>query len=414
MAHWSEFSTGQRIKILRCKVKLSQAALAEKSGLTVRVLRSAEQDDRLSLPTLLALAAALPQPVSVILGEQEPHQSFSRRDMVMLRNLGPAVHDTAAGSLDSTVEPLSQEELRRIVDHAWTLYWRGQYGEVGVIATRLIRAAAVGLHDLPDGSRAPGWGTLSDSYRLAAYVANLWGLRDLAYAAIGHAGLAAERAADPLRGALVDSGRSWVMLRDARLPEALALAEKAAVDIEPGVGTATTEDMVVYGSHVNFAAVVASRMGNKERAADFLSQSHATGQRMGQESTAHGTLFGPVTATTQAVGINVSLGHTAKALSLMNSVHDVSSLQEAAQHRFQMDKALTLVEAGMYDDALDTIEAAVTAAPHWASHQSLPAVIVEKVSHTHSTLKRLRRVSSIIGTPAIQGGFAQASLKTAL
>ncbi|MEU5031636.1 hypothetical protein [Streptomyces milbemycinicus] len=48
-------------------------------------------------------------------------------------------------------------------------------------------------------------------------------------------------------------------------------------------------------------------MRDKDRAADYLSQSHATGARMGQEYRAHETPFGPVSETTQAVGINVAL-----------------------------------------------------------------------------------------------------------
>ncbi|WP_238545459.1 MULTISPECIES: hypothetical protein [Streptomyces] len=53
--------------------------------------------------------------------------------------------------------------------------------------------------------------------------------------------------------------------------------------------------------------MVESRTGDKDRAADYLSQSHATDARMGQEYRAHETLVGPVPATTQAVGIKVAL-----------------------------------------------------------------------------------------------------------
>lgn len=331
----------------------------------------------------------------------------------MMRELSHAVHDIAAG-IAPTVEAPTLEELTKITRQGWELYWKGHYAEAGSLAAPLLRSAAARLHEQPAGDQCEAWGVVADAYRICAYVANLMGVRDLAYASIGHAQRAAENAGDELRQALVTSGRSWVYLRDARLPEALELAEKAAVDIEPRFSKATPEQLTVYGSHVNFAAVVASRMGNKDRAADFLSQSHAAGARMGQEVRAHGTLFGPVSATTQAVGINVSLGQTGKALALIDGITngDTVQLSEAAQHRYALDKAMAQADAKMWDASLDTLEGALRSAPHWARHQALPQVIVSKVGRASTT--RLRRVSKLIGAGPALSGFPTATAKNAL
>jgi transcriptional regulator with XRE-family HTH domain len=411
MPQWSDYSTGERIKILRGR-EIRQSDLAEMTGLSIVTIQKAEQDKALSLPTLLAIADALSVDTSVILGQQAPRRALAQGDRLMIRDLSRAVHDTAAGILPADVEAMALDELQETTDRCWDLYWRGHYIEAGSVVAPFITAAAARLHDQPVGEQAPAWGVLSDAYRLAGYVANLMGARDLAYAAIGHAQNAAERGADDMRVALVGSGRSWVYLRDARLPEALALAEKSAADIEPRFSQATPAELTAYGSHVNFAAVVASRMGDKERAADFLSQSHAAGARMGREVRAHGTLFGPVSATTQAVGINVALGQTGKALALIDSIHDVSELTEAARNRYAMDKALAQADAKMWDASLDTLETTLRDAPGWARHQTLPGVIVQKVGRASTA--RLRRVSELIGVaPGIQG-FLPATTKTAL
>jgi transcriptional regulator with XRE-family HTH domain len=411
MPQWSDYSTGERIKILRGR-EIRQSDLAEMTGLSIVTIQKAEQDKALSLPTLLAIADALSVDTSVILGQQAPRRALAQGDRLMIRDLSRAVHDTAAGILPADVEAMALDELQETTDRCWDLYWRGQYIEAGSVVAPFLTAAAARLHDQPVGEQAPAWGVLSDAYRLAGYVANLMGARDLAYAAIGHAQNAAERGADDMRVALVGSGRSWVYLRDARLPEALALAEKSAADIEPRFSQATPAELTAYGSHVNFAAVVASRMGDKERAADFLSQSHAAGARMGREVRAHGTLFGPVSATTQAVGINVALGQTGKALALIDSIHDVSALTEAARNRYAMDKALAQADAKMWDASLDTLETTLRDAPGWARHQTLPGVIVQKVGRASTA--RLRRVSELIGVaPGIQG-FLPATTKTAL
>ncbi|MBC3985777.1 helix-turn-helix transcriptional regulator [Streptomyces sp. AC536] len=394
MPHWSDYSNGERIKILRGS-ELNQAALAELTGLSIATIQAAEQDKRLSLPTLLRIAGALGVDTSVVLGQQEPRRALGQDDRAMMRALSHAVHDTAAGA-GLPAEAPTLAELDKVVRHAWELYWQGRYVEAGAVAGPLLRSAAARLHEQPAGDQAEAWGVVADAYRISAYVANLLGVRDLAYAAIGHAQRAAERAADELRAALVTSGRSWVYLRDARLDEALDLAERAAFDIEPRFSRASPEQLAVYGAHINFAAVVASRLGDKDRAGDYLSQSHATGARLGREFRAHGTLFGPVSATTQAVGVNVSLGQTGKALTLIESIHDTAVLSDAARHRYELDKAMAQADARLWDASLDTLESALRSAPHWARHQALPQVIMSKVGLASTT--RLRRVVKLVDT----------------
>ncbi|WP_405749522.1 helix-turn-helix transcriptional regulator [Streptomyces sp. NBC_01411] len=412
MPRWSDYTTGERIKILRGKT-IRQSDLSEMTGLSLPVIQMAEQDKRLTLQTLMKVADALGADTSVILGQQAPRRASEHGDRATMRDLSRAVHDTAAGLLPGTVgDAPSLAELRESTASCWDAYWRGEYVKAGALAAPFLAEASARLHAQPAGEEAEAWGVMTDAYRLAAYVANLMGNRDLAYSAIGHAQNAAERAADDMRVALVASGRSWVYLRDARLPEALALAERSAVDIEPRFSKATADELTAFGSHVNFAAVVASRMGDKDRAADYLSQSHATGARMGSEHRAHGTLFGPVSAATQAVGVNVALGQTGKALALINSIKNVSGLTAAARNRYAMDKAMAQADAKRWDESLDTLEEALLHAPEWARHQTLPSVIVQKVGRASTA--RLRRVSKLIGADMESSGFLPATARTAL
>lgn len=411
-ADWGDFSTGFRLKALRGR-ELTQEQLAAKAGLSVATVQKAEQDKGVALATLMKLANALSVDIAVIQGHQAPRKTMEQADRSVMRELSSAVHDTAVGLLPETAVPSTVEELRALVDRCWEVYWKGQYTEAGAIAAPLVLSAAATVREQPAGRDAAAWGVLSDAYRISAYVSNLGGNRELAYAAIGHAQEAAQKAADDIRQALVASGRAWVYLRDARLPEALRLAEKSAADIEPQMSRATPEHRTAYGSHVNFAAVVASRMGNKERAADFLSQSHATAALLGREVRAYGTLFGPTTAETQAVGVNISLGNVGKAMSLIGDIEDVSGLTKAARSRYAMDKALTLAEAEQWDACLDTLEEALTQNPAWAKYQQLPAVILRKVGE--GSTAQLRRVSALLGvSPLGSGGFSPATAKSAL
>ncbi|MFJ7909158.1 helix-turn-helix transcriptional regulator [Kitasatospora sp. NPDC096204] len=102
MSQWQDFTTGERIKMLRGKE--TQADLASRSGLSMHTIQKAEQGGSVSLPTLLRLAEALHSDVSVILGQQAPRRGMGRDDRSMLRELSRTVHDTAVGALVDPAE----------------------------------------------------------------------------------------------------------------------------------------------------------------------------------------------------------------------------------------------------------------------------------------------------------------------
>ncbi|MER0485110.1 helix-turn-helix transcriptional regulator [Streptomyces sp. Edi2] len=412
MPQWSDYSTGERIKILRAERR--QTELAEQTGLSVVTVQKAEQDKALTLPTLLKLADAMHVDVSVILGQQAPRRSMDNASRAMLRKLARTVHDTAAGLLPESTEPAPVADLKDATRRAWDLYWGGEYIELGAILTPLLREAAAAVHDAPADGAADALAVLSDANQIAGCAANLLGARDLAYAAVGHARTAAAKAGDPLRSARVDSAYSWVYLRDGRITDSLTLAQQAAAEVEPRYSDATPERLTVYGNLLTHCAVTSARLDDADRAAEFLSQMHAAGARLGQECDFHGARFGPRTAATQAVGINVTTGQTGKALTLIESIPEpaLGSLAAAARNRYRLDVAMAQADARMWDASLDTLETVLAQAPQWARHQALPGVIVEKIGHASTS--RLRRVATLVGQRPVLGGFDMATVKTAL
>ncbi|MGI5530123.1 hypothetical protein ACQEVX_22865 [Streptomyces syringium] len=213
----------------------------------------------------------------------------------------------------------------------------------------------------------------------------------------------------------MDSARSWIYLRDARLQRSLDVAEAAAAAIEPRYSDPSAERLTVYGNLINHCAVTAARLEDEDRTKDFLSSLHAVGARLGRERDFHGARFGPHTATTQAVGINVTIGKPGKALELIKSVKPghLDGLADVARNRYQLDVAMAQADVKSYDAALDTLESVLHGAPQWARHQALPAVIVQKIGNASTA--RLRRVSELVGIPAIPiDSYAPATAKTAL
>lgn len=399
MAAWTEYTDGERIKLLRGK-EMNQEQLAEKAGLSVKTVQKAEQGrDRVSLPTLMKIAAALGSDVSVILGQQAPRRAMKQDERLMLRRISSAVHDTGAGYVPDEIETAPMVEMEAVLGKAWHLYWSGRYRDVGALLPDLLRSASATAHSQGNEQQLSARGMLSDVYRIAGYVANLLGSRELAYAAIGHAKICAEISGDPLRTAQVASGRSWVYMRDVRMKDALELATRAALDIEPRYSDSSPERLTVYGNHMTFAAVVASRMGNAELTSDLLSQAHAAGARLGREYRWGGALFGPVHVDTQAVGINVSIGKIGKALAIADGIHDLSPLTVAARSRYKLDVAMARCDARQWDTSLDLLLEACTENPEWARLQAMPGVIANKIGSV--TTAKLRKLSQVIGAPLV-------------
>ncbi|AWK10016.1 helix-turn-helix transcriptional regulator [Streptomyces tirandamycinicus] len=399
MGNWDSYTTGQRVKLLR-GTDFTQETLAEAAGVSVGTIRKIEQGGSVSLPTLLRVSEALHTDVSVLVGQQAPRRAMAAADRAALRGLSAAVHDTAAGIGIDAAPPEESVHAAKLAA-AWELYQLGDYTGAALAVSPLVQQAAAMVKAMLADRVCAARGVLSDSYRLAAYCANLMGARDLAYAAVGHAQTQAELASDPLRVALVASGRSWVYLRDSRLVQAQEVAEQAANAIEPRYTDSDPKRLAVYGCHIVFASVVASRRGDSDRAGDLLSHAHAVGARMGNDITTNGVSFGPVYATAQAVGINVALGQAGKALTLGKSLGDRSALQQATQNRLALDLSMAQCEARMWDTALDTLMSVCTEHPEWARHQALTVILGRRIGKANKGA--LRKLGGVLGADLLAG-----------
>ncbi|GJF34101.1 hypothetical protein KNE206_68010 [Kitasatospora sp. NE20-6] len=399
MTQWSDYTTAERIKILRGP-DVTQEQLAEATGLSVATIRKAERDLGVSLQTLLRISDALHADVSVILGQQAPRRAMRGADRAMMRELSRAVHDTAAG-VGTDAPPPEAADLAAVLRTAWETYRAGDFLRAGVLIAPALREASAAQRSAPVGRQCAAAGAPTDAYRLAAYVANQFGARDLAYAAIGHAQVQAERGGDTMRAAMVAAGRSWIYLRDSRLDQAAETARLSYEAIEPRYGDRDPALLATYGWHVTFAAVVAARAGRVEAADDLLSQGHAVAARMGRDVTVNGTAFGPATVTAQAIGIAVSTGRPGKALGLFSSIGDTSALIPSARNRLMLDVALAQADTRQSDTALDTLLEVCSAAPGWARHQALPGVIAQRAGNGSVTTAKLRKLAAILGTSMI-------------
>ncbi|MFD9208844.1 helix-turn-helix domain-containing protein [Streptomyces sioyaensis] len=398
MTQWAEFSTRNRIKLLRGN--MTQEQLADASGLSVGTVRKAEQGGNLGIASLLRLASGLGTDVSVILGQQAPRRSMERDERAAVRHISAAVHDSALGITDD-VEPGSLPVLRAAVRRADAAFWAGEYIELGSVLGSLLPQARASYGHADGADKEKAAGVLADAYLTAGMAANLLGARDLGYSAITYGRQVADQAGDALRAAHLMAAHSWVCLRDGHTAKAVRLASMAADRVEPRMSDTDPDRLSVYGQLVTNAAVAASRGGaSPDTAREYLSQAHAVAARLGREHArgGHGQPYGPVYAITQALSVAIALGETGKAARLIDSTRlDAPALPLATHARWKLDVALTRTETRQWDTAAAELSEVCEMAPRWVRHQALPGVIVGRLADVSVT--KVRNLAKAAGVP---------------
>jgi transcriptional regulator with XRE-family HTH domain len=399
MTQWADYSTAERVKLLRGG-DLTQEQLAAVSGLSVGTVRKVEQGGNLGVTSLLRLASGLGTDVSVILGQQAPRRAMERDERAAVRDMSAAVHDAALGIAD-TIEPGPVVELQEAVRRADAAFWKGEYVELGTLLGGLLPEARAAYDHADGDEKEAAAGVLTDAYLTAGMAANLLGARDLGYSAITYGRQIAGQAGDDLRTAHLTAAHAWVCLRDGHTAKAVRLASRAADAIEPRMSDRDPDRLSVYGQLVTNAAVAASRGGaSPDTAREYLSQAHAVAARLGCEHARgqHGQPYGPVYATTQALSVSIALGETGKAVRLIDSTHLESSALPLATHaRWRLDVSLTRTETRQWDGAAAELAAVCEMAPRWVRHQALPGVIVGRLADVSVT--KVRRLAAAAGVP---------------
>lgn len=402
MSNWADLTTGKRIKALRGS-DLTQQGLAEAAGVSYALIQKAEQDrGELSVGSLLKLTAALRTDVGVILGQQAPRRGMDRGSRTALRQLSDAVHESALGEWDGVEDPSTVDQLGSARDHAWSAYWDSDTARVATLASHVLMEGQVRYAATTGEERERLAAILASTHRVAASTANGFGHRDLALSALTSAKLLAKRADDPVMGALLESTLSWIYLRGAKMPRSEAVAERAALAIEPSFSRSTKPGLLAYGRLMISAAVAASRREDESKADDHMSQAHAAAARLGKDVKLFGTAFGPTAAKTEAVGIHVALKNYGRALKLAEQP-DMRQLpptmSKVARNRYKLDVALAQCSTGLYDKAGDTLVEVGLDAPEWVKHQALPGVIGQRLAKVSTA--RVRNISELIGVPLV-------------
>jgi transcriptional regulator with XRE-family HTH domain len=408
MLVWSDLSMGDRLKFLRGD--LTQAELAEATGLSVWTVRNIEQDRpgrSASLTTLMKLATALGTDVAVLTGQRSPNRRESVDDRRALTAIADSLNTPSdfpevrgLGRLMPDREPPDLDVLAALVHGAWASYWSGNFPELGVRVPAIIAEGKLAADAYSGEQRERAFRILTDAYQIAADVANQLGDQRIAFTALNRAFPAARSAGDELLLANLSGTLSWVYLRRGRLDEAENVARVTAEDIEPSFGKARPAHLAVWGNLVISAAVAASRSGlagKDEAAREYLSMAHAAAQRIGHDTNFYETTFGPTQAQIQSVGVAVATKDIGRALDIAKHLRLPESLPTAAKARYLLDVAHAQLLARRDNSATETLLNIRSFAPDWMRHQSLAIHVIEELYGREKQTSALRKLAHSVG-----------------
>lgn len=364
-------TVGERVRRARKLSGLTQKDLARLSKLSLRTVKSVEQDDGgHRLETLHAIARALQVRTSdlTVPGQREhqpvPGEPWEEvRDALYRRDPGqdPGEPATPAGVLAGL--------------SAMTPAWRAnEYSKVRLVLPGLIRDA-MSLDDTEEGRSAR-----SKILAASAWLLNMTRQFDDAWTA---ARLAMDAAPDLPDTLTAVSMMAWCLLRQGRSAEAGRLAVEWADKSEPRFSRATTGEMAGFGKMLLYVANAMTTDNQPGEAQDALSLARAAAARIGRDvpfSPATTARFGPATVMVIAAESAALTWQPDKTLAMAERVRgSLQYIEPAQQLRHRLDVASAHSMRRQYGDVVEVMRELELAAPEWLASQQQARDILEGI-----------------------------------
>jgi transcriptional regulator with XRE-family HTH domain len=384
---------------------LTQEQVAERSGISVDVIRKLEQHRKNSarLPTLHALARGLGAEVTALLGDPPAIASTGAPDSPELVELRRAVMPSLVPrSPDmSDLAALSIGAVRQEIADGWSLYHSADFASLapvlpGIIAdSRLL--ASVGSPE----QKSAGAAALGKSLQLAGHLSIRLGKTDLALSALERAADAAGDSDDPLLAPMVFNSVAWAYQRQNRLDDAAELAVAAADGVERGKLDSAAK-VRVWGGLVMSAATSAARVGDYDQARDMMAAAEEGAGRLAVLPPPEGdarllSVFSRSSVRIERIRLAVQHARPEEALRLADGIRLSPDIPLSWRTWLLLDVARAYTDIGDAESAVRTLEKLRRVAPMWMRQHTLAVAIVTDLWAGPSRPPGLRKLAEYLG-----------------
>ncbi|MFF1360674.1 helix-turn-helix domain-containing protein [Streptomyces sp. NPDC058297] len=394
---------GRTLRRLRRLASLTQEELAERSDMSVDVIRQLEQGRKHSarLPTLHALANGLGVELTTLLGDP-PAVSTGENDgprfVAVRRAIMPAlwVAEPKAPGPD-----FSLSDLREQIADGWTQYHAAEFDTVMKTLPNLISDARTATASLDSADQGAGFAALSKALQLAGHVAVRMGKTDLALIGLERAIDAAGRSSDPLLRPMIVNSVAWTYQRQGRLGDALSIALHAADDTKDSGLTGTADGLKVWGALAMSAATSAARSNDYERAAALMAHAEKEAARVAKlpqgSDSRMVSVFSPSSVRIERVRLAVQYGHPEEALTLAKGMRLSKDTPPSWRTWLLLDVARAHTDLGDATGAVKALESLRRVAPTWMQHHTLAVAIVRDLWALPNHPPGLRPLAEFLG-----------------
>ncbi|WP_217189094.1 helix-turn-helix domain-containing protein [Streptomyces buecherae] len=380
---------GKKVKEARKISGLTQRQLADSSGVSLSTIRKLEQGDRESarMETLHALACVLRvETMDLVTEPREEEAHPETREL-----WAPVRAELLRPPPSEGDESATASGVALVLGEAVALYKAHRFAELASLLRALLRDADT----LPDDGREVRTGVL----RRAAGAATHTRQFDIADLAVRRA---LAQAQDRLEASSIANTLAWLLMRQGRLDEALALATKWADEMEPArISRATPAELAAWGQLLLRTSAAAVRNNQPHVAADTLKLARGAAAMIGREvHSPHEQVrtFGPTTVRMRTVEDALIRDRPDTALRLADHMpHFAVRPGKAVRSRHKLDVAMAQARLRQFTEAFDTLATVQAGSPEWFPNQTPARDTLQAIIDGRRTLTpEMRRMADAL------------------
>ncbi|MEV6555847.1 helix-turn-helix transcriptional regulator [Nocardia sp. NPDC051756] len=372
---------GERIAHERRISGKTQAQLAREMDYSIQMVKAVEQGRKPAAPGFVNAAAR-------VLGiEPEVLNGTPYRDTLEEEGTLEGIAELRAilceGEYVRPLEPPPIPELRASMKAIDDYDRKGKSRLALARLPKLIRQLYGAMHVSPEPAV---FELLCRAYNAADRMCRRFGFMSLTIPAIDRYDWAAARADDPLAVAVGKVMRTRLLVYQDSTDLALMLVDRAIADAHGD----SEEALSVIGAAHLAGAVAASRALRLDTARGHIEEARVIGARLGFETRAYETLFGPANTEIHAVGVELEAGDPGRAARDGSALILPKSIAQTRAGHLWQDIARAWVLSGKPEQAMKSLNVARRIAPqqtklHPAVRETLNAVVALEKRSTGST-----------------------------
>ncbi|WP_312018453.1 helix-turn-helix transcriptional regulator [Streptomyces sp. I05A-00742] len=394
---------GARVAEIRTRRGLTQKELAARIGRTTswlsQVERGVQPVNRLDVLNRLADGLGVPvrelRPDAPPPADEPPERPVEPNALDRARLLlsgHPALGALLSPDAARQEPPLS--DLRRDVEHVWSLAHGDRYAELGSALNSLLPSLERVARTAGKRERAMAYGLLARTYQALSAAFTRQDEADAAWVAADRSIAAAEMSGHVLDVFAGTYRLAHACVRLGRYDQAEHVAQ-AAVDAlgrNSEETASSAEELSLLGSFHLVLAVIHARRGDRAGARRETEHARHVARRVGRNRNDFDLEFGPTNVEIQAVSVAVELGDAGEALAIGLQL-DPSGLSTERRARLALDVGRAHAQLRHVDDAVDCFLTAEHLAPETVrTHEA-----------ARSAIRDLLLVAGRSAPPALRG-----------